>query len=379
MAGRDKYGNLDDILKPTDSDVVAAPRRRRPSPALGAMKGDRPLSLTEKLKADNQAIKGELDQARAEFAKEKEALMKKLTLASEGLASDSPISFIMPVTKQRVEFKLEVLDPSLITVSKENERIQDYLDEISLRDILPSIRKHGQQKPGTVRSVGKNRYELIEGSRRLAAVKLSGQPYLALVGDVPDADVRELGVIENKQQDVSPYEKAMAYQRRIENGDFDNWTQLGAAMGISSSHISRYRACVQLDEIFVKILPSPSDMPLSYGETISKLRKKGEGALLGKATELLKLRRASLRDDVELFSSEDIIKHLKSSVRAKISVPSGRKPVNYRSSDGLVSLKHTISRRTGSNKFELSGASEDKLEQILDYIVTSLGVKVNKP
>jgi ParB family chromosome partitioning protein len=376
MASRDKYGNLDDILKPAETDVAVAPRRRRPSPALGAMQGDRPVSLTERLKTEKQAAEQALVETRETFAKEKADLLKRLERSASEGGADSPISFVMPVTKQRVDFQLLELDPDLIDVSTENERIQDYLDEISLRDILPSIKKHGQQKPGTVRPSAEGRYELIEGSRRLAAVKLSGQPYLALVGDVPDADVRELSVIENKQQDVSPYEKAVAYQKRIEHGEFDNWTQLGAAMGISSSHISRFRACVELDDLFVRILPSPSDMPLSYGETVAQLRKKGELALLSKAEELLKIRQAFLGDEDELFSVEDIIKLLKSAVRAKINTPTIKKPVSYRSKDGAVVLKHTISRRTGSNKFELVGVPEDKLEQIRDYLVKSLGVIV---
>ncbi len=109
----------------------------------------------------------------------------------------------MPVTQQEVVFELQRIDPSKIDVSPENERIQEFLDEISLRDILPSIRKQGQQFPGTVRPKKDGRFELIEGSRRLKAAVLAKKPYLALVGDVPDADVRELSVIENKHQDVS--------------------------------------------------------------------------------------------------------------------------------------------------------------------------------
>src|SRR5690606_35964064 len=108
------------------------------------------------------------------------------------------------------------------------------------------------------------------------------------------------------------------FQRQISNGEFDSWNQLGAAKGISSSHIARYRACVELDEIFVRILPSPSDMPLSYGETIGQLLKKGEGAVRGKAEELLELRKSALTNRVELPDAEAIVKLLKGAVRSKI-------------------------------------------------------------
>jgi len=190
-----------------------------------------------------------------------------------------------------------------------------------------------QQKPGTLRPKKDGRFELIEGSRRLAAVKLANQEYLALVGDVPDADVRELGIIENKHKDVSPYEKAKAYQHQIECGEYKNWTQLGAAKGISSSQVLRYRACVELDEVFIRILPSPSDMPLYYGETIDRLKKKGERTLLGKAQELLDMRKVAISDKTELPDVEEVIKLLKSAVRIKMEEPKTWKPVVYKSKD----------------------------------------------
>ena len=280
----------------------------------------------------------------------------------------------MPVTKQEVIFELKHVDPSLIDVSPENERIQGFLDEISLQDILPSIKKHRQQKPGTLRPKQGGRFELIEGSRRLAAVKLANHQYLALVGDVPDADVRELGIIENKHQDVSPYEKAKAYQRQIENGEYENWTQLGAARGISSSHISRYRACVELDELFVRILPSPSDMPLSYGETIAQLKKKGEDDLKSKAGELLQNRKTAIADKLEVPDAEEVVKLLKSAVRAKSETPKAWKPVIYKSKDGKV-LKHSVTNR-GSTKFEISGVDEGQLEKILAFLTSTM--KVNR-
>ena len=374
MARDGKYGNLDDIIQSTDSDVATAPRKRRPSPAISAMQGNvQPARLVDRLQAEKKAIEEDLRKVQSEFDKERQSLVSEIEKTRQGVGTTSkPISLVMPITKQRVVFRLEELSPELIDVSPENERIQSYLDEISLRDILPSIRKHGQQKPGTVRPKADGRFELIEGSRRLAAVRLSGQRYLALVGEVPDADVRELGVIENKHQDVSPFEKAKAYQRRIESGEFENWTQLGAAMGISSSHIARYKSCVELDDMFVRILPSPSDMPLSYGETISQLKKKGEKALWSKASELLDLRQAALENDVDLFGSEEIIKLLKSAVRAKIVAPTAKKSISYKSKDGSIMLKHSISRRTGSNKFEITGLSEDRLELLLVKLIKDL-------
>lgn len=371
---KSKYGNVDSLLsEDTAPQEQLPPRRTRVSPAIGAMTGERPTSVTDSLKEEKRRAEEALAEATRMFEEEKRNLLSKLEESSS--SSGTPIILTMPVTKQEVTFELKRVDPSLIDVSTENERIQEFLDEISLQDILPSIRKHGQQKPGTIRPKPDGRYELIEGSRRLAAVKIAGSPYLALVGAVPDADVRELGVIENRHQDVSPYEKAKSFERHINSGEFENWTQLGAAKGISSSHISRFRACVQLPEIFVRILPSPSDMPLSYGETISSLLKKDADSLSAKAEELLNLRQEALKTKSELPDAEMIIKLLKSAVRSKTPKPTAKKPIIYKSKDGKVCIKHSLQRNNGSNKFELSGVDEEKLEKIKGFILSTLGIE----
>ncbi|WP_444928305.1 ParB/RepB/Spo0J family partition protein (plasmid) [Microbulbifer sp. TRSA002] len=373
---KDKYGNIDEMLSGADTDElvdITPKRNRRPSPALGVMTGDsRPTSITDGLKAEKQKAEKALEEAQLNFEKEKADLLQALEEVKNSDSEGAPIVLTMPVTKQEITFELRRIDPSLIDVSPENERIQEFLDEISLQDILPSIKKHSQQKPGTVRPKKDGRFELIEGSRRLASVKLAKQDYLALVGDVPDADVRELSIIENKHQDVSPYEKAKTYQKQIERGEFENWTQLGAAKGISSSHISRFRACVELDEIFVRILPSPSDMPLSYGETIASLRKKGESPLIAKAEELLDLRRAALRDKLELPDVEQVIKLLKGAVRSKVKEPKTWQPVVYKSKDGKT-LKHSVTNK-GATKFEIIGVDDSQLKKILSFLTTTLKV-----
>ena len=372
-----KYGDIDELLSGADNKPKSSSsleRKRRPSPALGVMTGDkRPTAVTDALKADKDKAEKALEDAKRQFQEEKQSLLEQIDNAKAGAGhlEGRPIVLTMPITKQEVRFELKRVDPALIDVSPENERIQLFLDEISLQDILPSIKQHGQQKPGTLRPLKGGRFELIEGSRRLAAVKLAKQNYLAFVGDVPNADVRELGIIENRHQDVSPYEKAKAYQRQLESGEFDTWTQLGAAKGISSSHIARYKACVELDEIFVRILPSPSDMPLSYGETIIQLKKKDGDQLKLKAEELLKWRHSALNKKSDLLDVEDILKSLKSAVRTKIEAPKIWKPVFYQSKDGKKKLKHSVTNQ-GTTKFEISGVDENQITKVLSLLKDTL-------
>ena len=377
---KEKYGNLDELMAGSESDELEESlptnrRVKRPSPALAVMTGDdRPTSITDTLKADKKAAEQALQEVRLQLENERDEFALKLEEARSHGGNGNPVILTMPVTKQEVTFELRSVNPELIDVSPENERIQNFLDEISLQDILPSIRKSGQQKPGVLRPKDNGRFELIEGSRRLASVKLDDQNFLALVGDVPDEDVRELSVIENKHKDVSPYEKAIAYQKQIENGEFENWTQLGAAKGISSSHISRYKLCVELDEIFIMILPTPSDMPLAYGEVIAKLKKTSEDALYTKANELLDVRNDALNDRHKLLDIDSIMKLLRGAVKSKYEAPKGWNPEKYQSDDSNRKLKHSISNK-GTTKFEITGADDEQLAKILAFLTSTLKVE----
>lgn len=351
-------------------------RIRRPSPAIASLNNqNNTTSVTDGLKIEKKKIEKTLEKERKKFEEETSKLLEELEEAKSEQNGGKSIVLTMPVTKQDVSFELCRIDPAFIDVSPLNERRQEFLDELSLQDILPSIRKNKQQKPGTLRPKQDGRYELIEGSRRLAAVKIAEQEYLGLVGNVPDADVYALSVIENKHKDVSPYEKSLAFQRLLETQEYDSWNQIGAVNGISSSHIARYKACTELDEIFVRILPCPSDMPLNYGETIRLLRKQNESELLSKAEELLTRRgeAADKKDSGGLLDIDGIIKELKKSVRVKAKQPKTWQPVIYKSKDAKVVLKHSVSS-AGSTKFEISGANTERVSQALEYLKGALKV-----
>jgi ParB family chromosome partitioning protein len=380
---KNKYGDVDELLGDAASEESSTPtRRKRPmSPALGVMTGKtKPTRALDKVTAEKEQLAEQLAQEQSE----KQSLLKQLedaktaAAAAIGAEKGAPIVLTMPVTKQQVSFQLLSIDPELVDVSVENERIQGFLDEISLRDILPSIKKQGQQKPGTVRPKGNGRFELIEGSRRLAAVKLAGHQYLALSGEVPDADVRDLSVIENKHRDVSPYEKAKAYQRQIESGEYANWQQLGAAKNISESHTNRFKKAAEMDELFVKILPSPSDMTLAYADDVKRLAALGErqrSQLFDEANQILQQRAHSLKMGLEPLDADGVFKRLKSAVRVKAVVaPTKKKPVHYRSKDGKVTLKHSITS-SGSIKLELAGVSNKQLEKALGQLKRTLKVE----
>ena len=118
-------------------------------------------------------------------------------------------------------------------------------------------------------------------------------------------------------------------------------------------------------------------MPLSYGEMISKLRKKNERSLLAKVDELLELRKESMKEGGESLGVEEVIKALKSSVRVRQAQPKAKAPVLYKSPEGDRFLKHGITNK-GTTKFEIDGADEESLSKIVEFLTKTLGVELNE-
>lgn len=391
-----KYVDADAFLDELDTDVAeeeaesrSAARLQKPSPAFSTLSGSNKVvsgvklerlksqEAIEKVRAEAQeeiqaakeealAAKTETEALKAQLETEKQTFVEKLESLESGVGGASVLELTMPVTKQLVTFRLEEIDPKLIDISPENEREQEFLDEVSLRDILPDIKKYGQQKPGTVRPKKGGRFELIEGSRRRKSCEIAGVKFKAFVGDVPDADVRVLSVSENIKKDVSPYEKGVAYKKQIDAAEYENWTQLAAAKGISTSHASRLKALAELPVRFIKILPTPSAMSTKYGEEIGSLMKKDEAALDEKVEELLEMR-DSVSSPKDYPDYEEIVKALKSAVRSKIKKPKQNEPQVYESKCGEYFLKHSVTNK-GATKFELDGVSDQQVAKIVKVI-----------
>jgi ParB family chromosome partitioning protein len=116
-----------------------------------------------------------------------------------------------------------------------------FFDEDALRELSSSIQEKGVLQPILVRNHPEflNKYEIIAGERRWRASKMVGLTQIpAIVKDFSDAEVLEVGLLENIQRkDLNPIEEASAFHRLAE--EF-NYTQdaLSRILGKSRSHIA---------------------------------------------------------------------------------------------------------------------------------------------
>jgi ParB family chromosome partitioning protein len=91
-------------------------------------------------------------------------------------------------------------------------------DAIKLQELSDSIRKHGLIQPITVRHLGRSRFELISGERRLRASRMAGMETIpAYVREANDEEMITFAIIENIQREqLNPIEVALGYQRLLE-------------------------------------------------------------------------------------------------------------------------------------------------------------------
>lgn len=105
---------------------------------------------------------------------------------------------------------------SAISVGKLNPR-KDF-NEVAMKELADSIKEKGILQPLLLRPLGKDKYELVCGNRRLLAAKAAGvQEIPAKIEEMTDDQAIEAMIIENMQRvDVHPMEEAAAMKHLID-------------------------------------------------------------------------------------------------------------------------------------------------------------------
>lgn len=126
-------------------------------------------------------------------------------------------------------------------------------DEADLAELADSIRSRGVLQPILVRPApgAAGRFEIVAGERRWRAAQRAGLHELpAVVQDLDEVEVLEIGIIENVQRaDLNPLEEAQGYQALIDR--FGRTQQeIAEVVGKSRPHIANMLRLLGLpDEI----------------------------------------------------------------------------------------------------------------------------------
>lgn len=129
-------------------------------------------------------------------------------------------------------------------------------EHTDINDLVLSISSNGLLEPIVIRPKN-NKFELVSGSRRLAACrKLGMRKILCGIRELTDQEAFEVGLSENvARMSINPIEEARAFEAYTSQHGWGSEQQLSKKIGKSPSYISRRKRLLtlpseKLEEIF---------------------------------------------------------------------------------------------------------------------------------
>ena len=238
-------------------------------------------------------------------------------------------------------------------------------DEENLKSLVDSINQQGVIQPILVRSLKKNKFELIAGERRLRAVKSLGHKTIpAIVKQISDESAAIFALLENVQREnLNPIEEAQGLEKLIKKFKFTQ-DALSKKTGKSRSHIANLLRLLSLDKYVIKLL-SDGKIDMGHARTLVSLSSSSQKVYADKIIA----QKLSVRD-IERMVSE------KGALTSKKPKKSKKDPhiqdIENKLKEKLgVAINITYSASKKSGKITLNYSSLD----VLDGLLKKLGYK----
>ncbi|MFH8136282.1 ParB/RepB/Spo0J family plasmid partition protein [Pantoea osteomyelitidis] len=217
-------------------------------------------------------------------------------------------TIVIPVCGREVKFILETVPSERVEKTTRvwtgNERVQEFLTEDALDDLIPSFLLNGQQNPAFGRKVEDN-IEIADGSRRRMAAIFTSSDYRVLVGELDDEQMDALCKLGNDYRPTSAYERGKRYALRLKNEFANNISALSDAEGISRKVIMRCVNTSMLPHDVISLFSHPGELSARAGEQLYKAFAGKEHLLAEKILFLAAKRKNGL-----LYEPEEIIQEL---------------------------------------------------------------------
>lgn len=272
------------------------------------------------------------------------------------LLSESPAD-IVPEEDESFEISIDAIE-----TNPYQPRTQ--FDQETLEELSDSIRVQGVIQPIAVRKLG-DKYQLISGERRLKASQLAGLKSIpAYIREASDAQMLELGLIENVQREnLNPMEIAMAY-KRLQVECSLKLEELAARVGKNRSTVNN----------FLRLLSLPQAVQEGLAE--NKLSMGHARALLGLEQEeqMLKVYQEVLARNLSVRKVEELVKRMltKPSPNKKASTPADPKKFleSYQQYFGEIFGKKVVVQADAQQKGEIKiqYSSRAELDQIMEKL-----------
>lgn len=141
----------------------------------------------------------------------------------------------------------------------------------ALEELASSIKAQGVIQPVVVRSIAKDKYEIIAGERRWRASQLAQLDEIpCLVKDIPDESAIAMALIENIQrEDLNAMEEAVALQRLMQEFSLTH-QQTADAVGKSRTTVTNLLRLLSLTEA-CRVMLERGDLEMGHARALLSL------------------------------------------------------------------------------------------------------------
>ena len=253
-------------------------------------------------------------------------------------------------------------------------------DEDALDELAASIEQLGIIQPITVRALGKGKYEIISGERRLRASRRAGlEKVPAFIREADTEEMLEMAIVENVQREnLNPMEVALGYQRLIDEctltqeqvakkvgkkrATVANFLRLlklpprvQAALRDQTISMGHARALITVDDesVQVEILFDILEKGLSVREVETRVREWQHEKAYGKQAEQAKSKAKTTASPTQPSRDSILIESFTSKLRAHLSTQ--------------VQIKHKANSEGG--KIEIDYYTDEDLERLIELLI----------
>lgn len=229
---------------------------------------------------------------------------------------------------------------------------RQHFDGTALDELAESIKAQGVIQPILVRTIGKDRYEIIAGERRWRAASRAGLTDIPVVlRRVDDRAVIAMALIENIQrEDLNPLEEAQALARLIDEFALTH-QQAAEAVGRSRAAVSNLLRLLELPEP-IRSLLAEGRLEMGHARALLTLSPQAAVALAQQAA-------------TEGWSVREVERRAQALAAGKLPESKPLKPKPRRDAD-LAQLERELGETLGT-RVELLAGRGGKGKLVLHY------------
>lgn len=237
-------------------------------------------------------------------------------------------------------------------------------DESELNELASSIKANGIIQPIVVRTISKDKYEIIAGERRFRASAIAGLKEIpVIIREFSDEEALAISLIENIQRkDLNIVEEALGYRRLIDEFLLTH-EQLANVTGKSRSAISNTLRLLNLSQYVLDLLMS-AKIDMGHARALLPLPEDKQ-IVIAKEIVAKKLTTAEVENKVSRILHEQEFGDMTTIIK-KVNPDIVRFEQDFADKIGMmVSIKHN---RKGHGKIVINYTDVDELTSFVERI-----------